>query len=58
MFISLEKSEAQWAEIILKNKNISRKSEKKALIENGYDLSTEKNKLINYYKKLVKGRLL
>ena len=58
MFISLDKNEVEWAEMILKNKNLSRKSEKEALIKSGYDLSTEKNKLVNYYKTLIKGRII
>ena len=55
-FVSLEKDEKEWSEIILtKYKNFSRKDKSKVLKTRGFDIKIEANKLKDKYIELLKS---
>ena len=52
-FVKLNASEQEWADVILKNKDYTRKEQKDVLKNSGYDLDYESEKLVKLYKDLV-----
>ena len=52
-YLDLEKGPEYWASYILNNKNYNRTTHQNDVVMSGYDLSTEKEKLLDTYKKIV-----
>jgi glycosyltransferase involved in cell wall biosynthesis len=52
-FVNLKATEQEWADVILENKDYTRKEQKDILKKSGYDLDYESEKLVDLYKKLI-----
>ena len=55
--LSIEDSPEEWCDVIIKNKNRGRSDNTLKLIEKGFDINIEAEKIMNLYESLVKNNI-